>query len=493
MSARADGPLSLARRALVTGTVWSTGGEALAAIAELARQIVAARVLAPGDMGLMGIVLLQMAVLDALTKTGFEQALVQRTEGAEPLYDVAWTWQACRGLLLGGALALVSPLIARVYGEPALVPLMVAGSLHVALQGVHNIALVGFSRELDFRTLFWMNVLRAAAHAGVAIPAIVLLKNVWGLVIGLVAGTVVSAVASYVVHPYRPKLDFSLARAKKLASFGKWITLLTIMVFLIVQGDDLFVSRYLGKVALAFYVLAYDVSNLPTTKISHVLARVAFPAYARLQHDKESLRGAFVDVMRATMLLAAPVAVAIYFVMPHVVAHVIGEKWAPVVPIVRVLVASSVVRAFAALAGPLFQAVGRPDLDFKMNLPRFLVMLLLIWPACARFELVGAAWVVFVAICTTVPVWLHGVRRLLELSPAQVLGHNALAAVSAGILGLAFFGAGLVLAGDALRDLASVVLAFGLWLAAMAVLEKLTPWKLYSEAARLRAAVTAAR
>lgn len=79
-------------RALVTGAVWVTLAEVLAGLGALATNVVGARVLSPADFGLMGIVGLAIAVLEALTTSGFTQALVQKDEQVEPLLDVAWTW-----------------------------------------------------------------------------------------------------------------------------------------------------------------------------------------------------------------------------------------------------------------------------------------------------------------------------------------------------------------------------------------------------------------
>jgi O-antigen/teichoic acid export membrane protein len=181
----------------------------------------------------------------------------------------------------------------------------------------------------------------------------------------------------------------------------------------------------LGLTALGFYQLAYNVANLPATNITHVISRVSFPTYARLKHQPDELRHAFLRVVRATILIAAPVSVGIWVLIPGIVTYVIGSKWERIVPLVRILVLAGFVRSFAALAGPMFQAVGRPDLDFKMNLPRFLCTVGLIWPACARWGLEGVCWVVLVATCTTLPTWIYGIKKLVGVGPAVVARQSA--------------------------------------------------------------------
>ncbi|MBX3184825.1 MAG: lipopolysaccharide biosynthesis protein [Polyangiaceae bacterium] len=461
----------------------------MTSLTDLARQVVAARVLLPGDMGLMGIVLLQLSVLEALTKTGFDQALIQRDKGVGGLMNVAWTWQVLRGLVLAAVLAAAAPLLARGYDLPVLAPLIWVTCLHVVLQGLQNVGLIYFSRDLDFKALFFINAVRTTVQAGVAIPAIIIRQDVWALVIGLVAGTLASVIVSFVAHPLRPKLEWDLAKARQLLKFGKWITGLTIMVFLIVQGDALFVSWYLGPVALGLYMFAYDLAALPTTKLTYVIGRVAFPAYSRLQAKPDEMRAVFLDVMRATMLVSGPVSVLLFAIIPDIVHHVVGGKWEPVIPLVRILVIAGWVRSFAALAGPLFQGANRPDLDFKMNLPRFLIAVLLIWPACAYGGLKGASYIVLAGIVTCLPTWFYGVKLLVGISPWQVLKSNVLAWVTTAVLGVTYLVSRHLLRGDWVRDIASSLVAIIAWLVVMAVVGWLTPLSLLQEIRRLRGAL----
>ncbi|MBW2459231.1 MAG: lipopolysaccharide biosynthesis protein [Deltaproteobacteria bacterium] len=477
------------KRALVRGSFWVTATEVLVAIIDIARQIVAARVLSPSDIGLMGIALLYIAVLDSLSKTGFDQALIQKSKDIHSLLNVAWTWHVMRGFLLAGLLAFAAPWLADWYELPVLRDLIWASCIHVVLIGLHNIGLLLFTRDLNFRTLFIIGAIRAATQAGVAIPAIIIRQDVWGLLLGTVAGTVAGLIISYIAHPFRPRFEFSVAKARELTSYGKWITVLAILLFIIVRGDDLLVSRWLGPTALAFYIFAYDFANLPTTKICHVLGKVAFPTYSRMQDEPETVRSAFVETMRATLLLSTHVSVVLWVIVHEVVAYVVGEKWRAVVPLVRILVLAGWIRSFAALAGPLFQALKRPDLDLKMNLPRFIITASLMWPAIAWWGLEGVSWVVVVAISSCSPTWFYGVKKLVGVGPGEVVRVNAVAILSSAILVGCFAGARHLVAGGLWGDLGSVAAGLVSWAAVMLVLEKTTPLKLLSEIGKLRKAL----
>ncbi len=407
-------------RVLATGAAWVTLGEIIAGAVSLGASVVSARVLLPSDFGLMGAVMLAIGVLESFTTSGFNQALVQREAEVESLLNVAWTWHVLRGAVIATALLIAAPWLARWYAEPRLAALVMVSTLYVLLQGFHNVGTIYFDRKLDFRTQFLIKIGPAAFSALVFIPAVILLRNVWALIIGTVGGAAATVTLSYIAQPFRPRFEWNREKLKYLLGFGRWIAGASVMIFLITQGDDIFVSKYLGLTALGFYQLAYSVSNLPATNITHVVSRVSFPTYARLQNDPVELRSAFLRVARTTILIAAPVSVLIWGFIPDFVHWVIGSRWERIVPLVRILVIAGFLRSFAALAGPVFQAVGRPDLDFKMNLPRFLCTVGLIWPACAKWGLEGACWVVMLAISTTLPTWFYGIKKLLGVGPLAV-------------------------------------------------------------------------
>jgi O-antigen/teichoic acid export membrane protein len=482
---------SSASEKLLSGSAWITVSEVVSGISSLAGSIIAARVLAPDDFGLMGIVLLTISILEALSKTGFKNALIQRADDIDDLLDVAWTWHVVRGVALGGLVVAAAPFLADWYGKPVLFPLLAVSASYVILQGLQNIGTVFFSRDLDFKKIFLINSLRSVVRLGVFIPAILILENVWALLIGFVGGSVVALVISYIAHPYRPSLEWNWTKAKKLINFGKWITGLSIIGFVNTEGDDVFVSKFLGAEALGFYRLAYEISNWPATKVTHVLSKVSFPTYSRLQDDEEALRAAFKGVMRSTLLISGAVTALVWIMAPYIVDLIIGEKWTPIIPLIKILAVAGLVRSVAALGGALFQAANRPDLDFKMNLPRLAVIVTLIWPFSAQWGLEGACFVVLLAIASTLPVWFYGLHKIAGLRFLDVIRVNSLAAVSTAVLAGALVALQIALGPGWVGFAGTLAGSIAAWLAAMWVIGKVSPLDFYGEIAGLKQAFKA--
>ncbi len=474
---------------LTSGSLWITVSETIRNAASLTVAILAARVLSPEDFGLMAIIFVVTAILEASTKTGFEKALVQKQSDPEPYLDVAFTWHLGRGVVLGAAMVALAPLLAHFYDEPILTPTVAACGLYLLFKGAKNTGEIFFTRDLDFKTVCLINVSRSALQLGVAIPAIFILQNVWALVIEFIAGALFAMVISYIAHPYRPKLEWDWPKAKELITFGKWIFGLSILVFLINKGDDLFISAYLGATALGFYYYAFEISNWPATKVTHVLSKVSFPTYSRLQDDPDELRQAFVNVMKTTLLITGPFSAAIFVVAPHLVFYVIGSDWSPIIPLVYLLVLAGMVRSFQALAGALFQACGRPDMDFKMNVPRLLAIGVLIWPMASWMGLAGVAIVIILALLVSLPLWFYGVKLLVGLTITEVLRENTLAAIATITLWLS------LAAMDGLiyfsiptwyGAVAAMLAGVATWAGLMYLIQLVSPWKFYDELQQLK-------
>jgi O-antigen/teichoic acid export membrane protein len=357
----------------------------------LARLVILARILAPHDFGLLGIALLTMATLETFSQTGFHAALIQKKEDIKSHLDAAWTVLILRGLILFAILYLIAPYAATFFNAPEAKPIIQVIGLSFLLQAFTNIGVIYFQKELEFNKEFIYQFAGTLADFIVAVSAVLILRNVWALVFGLIAGNAVRCVVSYLIHPYRPHFSSDLGKAKELFGFGKWILGSSILIFLITQGDSIFVGKLLGVTALGFYQLAYRISNMPATEITHVISQVTFPAYSKLQDNLPALREAYLKVLQFTTFLSFPIAGLIFVFAPDFTMIFLGEKWMPMVPAMMVLVFAGLVRSISATTGPIFQAVGKPKIITKWQPVRLFVLIVLIYPFTIQWGILGTS------------------------------------------------------------------------------------------------------
>lgn len=363
----------------------------------LVKIIIIARLLSPDDFGLFGIALLSTATLETFSQTGFRRALIQKKEDISSYLDTVWTIELIRGLLIAIILFFISPYIALFFETPAITQILRIIGLVFIINGLTNIAVIYFQKELDFQKFFKYQFTGTLIDAIVAIGAVFIFQSVWALVFGLLAGKIVKLIMSYKIDSYRPKLDFNILKAKELWNFGKWIFGSSILVFLITHGDDIFVGKVLGIAALGYYQMAYRISNMPATEITHVISKVTFPAYSKLQDNIAKLRECFLTILSVMAFLSFPIAGLIFILASDFTKIFLGNEWMPIVPIIQILVFWGLIRCFIGSMSSIFQSIKKPHIVTNLQGVQALVLLVIIYPLTIKWDMIGAALAVLLS------------------------------------------------------------------------------------------------
>jgi len=388
---------SLSQQA-VRGGIWIFALRITNKLLRLVRTVILARVLAPHDFGLMGIALLAMVILETFSHTGFNIALIQKKGNIEEYLDTAWVVQVIRGIILFGILLAAAPFVAAFFNTPRATDIVRVIAISVLFKGFTNIGTIYFQKNFEFNKLFVHLISTTIADLAVAIPAALILRSVWALVFGLVASHLVGCIMSYIMSPFRPRMNIDWKKFRELFGFGRWILGSGILVFLITQGDDAFVGKILGATALGFYLMAYTLSNLAATEISEALSIVAIPTYSKIQDNLNKLKDAYLKVLQLTAFISIPISGGIFILAPELTSTFLGDKWMAMVPAMQALALAGLVRSIASTTVPVFYAAGKPKIETKWQIIRLLVLAALIYPFSIKWGILGASIAVLLSI-----------------------------------------------------------------------------------------------
>lgn len=389
-------PESLSKK-VVRGGIWVFALRITSRGLGFIRTIILARLLAPSDFGLLGIAMLAASTLDAFSQTGFQSALIQKKDDVGAYLDVAWTTLAIRGVFLFSVLFLTAPMIAKFFNSTQAELVIMVIAVNMLISGFGNIGIVFFQKELEFNKQFTYEFSATIVDLIVSISLAFILRNVWALVWGGMAKNITRFFLSYILHSYRPRIRFDKDKFRDLFGFGIWITGSTILIFLVTQGDDIFVGKMLGVTALGFYQMAYLLSNLPSTEIADVISRVTFPVYSRLQDDLTKLREAYLKVLQVTAYISIPLAGGILILSYEFTQIFLGEKWLPMVPAIQILALAGLIGSISATTRPIFHGIGKPKVDTTWQIIRLLVLIAVIYPLTIRWGISGAAIAVLIS------------------------------------------------------------------------------------------------
>jgi O-antigen/teichoic acid export membrane protein len=441
---------STAEQAVQSG-FWVTGINVADRTLQLLKVVILARILSPEAFGLLGIALLTIAALNQFSKLGFDEALIQNTdENVDDYLNTAWLMKAIRGLTIALISILSAPHLAGFFGEPRaelLIQLIGVSSLVLGLQ---NPAVVYFQKHLNFHREFIYQVGGRIVDLLIATIIALVFESAWALAAGIVSMNFMKFSLSYFIHEYSPKANFDISCAKDMFGFGKWMFASAILVFLYSQGDDAFVGWFFGASALGVYQLAYRFSNAPATEVTHVISRVAFPAFSKIQDDPDQLRKGFVQTTHLSTMVSFPIAIGIIVVSHQFVYVVFGDQWEQMVPLLQILSLWGMLRAFGANFGAVFKAVGKPNYEVRIHALKVILIILTIYPASEYFGIIGVGLVIVGNAILEQPIALYYVLSITNLEFKKIapllifpaIGCFGMAAIVVGIDWLLLSGAG---------------------------------------------------
>ena len=410
----------LSKRAL-HATIWTFGAQGFERLLGYARIIVLARLLAPGDFGLMGIAMMAVVTMEALTKPGLFEALIHKKGEIDEYLDTVWTLSIIRGVFVAGALVLLAPLVAAFFDAPdARTMVQVVGAGHL-IWSFQNPGVIYLEKNLEYQKLSLLWLFVTVIEVAVSVTAAVMLRSAWALVLGFLARNIVHLLVSYWIHPYRPRLHLQKNQGKELFTFGRWVYVDRLLGFVTGQSDRFVLAKLLGASPLGVYQMARNTTVLPMREINSAFSRVAFPVYSKLQDDLAKLQRAYLIATEATSSLLLPMAVAIYLLARDFVVLVLGEKWLAAAEVIPVLIIGAALNSLASAAGPLFMGAGRPELNFRINLFKAIAVAAVVFPLTKIFGLTGAAYTLVVAGSVGFAFYFYFVLSVLHLQVGELV------------------------------------------------------------------------
>ena len=379
------------RRDVGIGLLWVALATVASKSLSLLRKLILARLLVPGDFGLIGYASLTIGVLELFKELGFSSALIYRKEDIEEAANTTFVAVLVSSVFLYGLAWGTSPLIAGFFRNDALVSVLRVLSITLILSAISQVPLTLMAKGMGFRKKVIPQII--AGFVGTTVSIILALNGygVWSIVYGQLIISAMMAILVWFFYPWRPTFVFSWSVAKDLWNYGRHIIGSQIMVFFITNIDDAFVGRLKGDAALGTYTLAYELSNLPATHLSRIVGQVMFPAFSRVQSDLTRLREAFFRSVKFVALAAFPIAMITMVFAADFIDVAYGKKWALTVVPLQLLTVYGLARAIAVNMGNVFKVGGKPKWLVYIASLRLAVMAICLYPVTKYRGVIGVS------------------------------------------------------------------------------------------------------
>lgn len=406
---------------VINGVFWVGATKGLAQIITWAITIFVVRILSPADYGLMGMAVLFTGFLLLFNDFGLGAAIVQNPEVRDDqISDFRWVVflisAALFGLLCAGA-----PLVAVYFNEPRLVNIVRVLGISFLLSGIGTPAMYMLSRRMEFKERSQAEFVGSLV-GGVSTLVFALLRlGVWSLIFGYLLQQFATQGLYCYFSPLPLRARFSVRNISAFMKFGFQIAAARLLWFVSSNADFMVVGRVLGTVQLGYYSLAFQFSSMPIDKIVNLVNQVAFPSFAAVQNDNETLRRHFSRVISTVALLTFPIFIGLALAADSAVALFLTAKWTPAVLPLKILCVVSCIRALHATNAPLVVAKGGTRVVLFNNFLQALCMPLAFFIG-ARAGLFGVsiAWLITAPVLFL--VLTRQTLRMISLPATAYLG-----------------------------------------------------------------------
>ena len=190
-------------------------------------------------------------------------------------------------------------------------------------------------------------------------------------------------------------------RAKKLLSFGGWMTVTNLVGPILVTVDRFVISAVLGLAFVAYYVTPFEIVTR-TTIFASALAGVLFPNFAQLfRSDKERANELYSLALKILMVGLFPIYLLIVFFADVGLEYWLGRDFADKsANTLQILAIGVFLNSMAFVPFAFVQAVGRPDLTAKLHLVELAFYGVILYLLIVQLGIIGAAmaWTIRVGV-----------------------------------------------------------------------------------------------
>ena len=405
--------------------------------------VILARLLFPEQFGLIGMMLIFIAVAQVFVQSGFDMALIQKVEATQ--FDICsiFYFNVFVALLAAGVLCLAGPWIAAFFEQPILTPLIRVLSLTIVIDSLGTIQGTLFRKEINFKALTITSLVAGLLSSIVGVSLAVKGYGVWSLVAQQVSLSLVQAVTLWVLSPWRPQLIFSFQSLRQMFGFGSWMLFSGILNQVFENIYFPVIGKLFSAADLGLFTRARSMQSLPSQTLSTVVGRVTFPVFSKSQGDPARLKRGLKKALTGIVLLNFPVMVGLAATAHPVVIVILGQKWEGCITFLQLFCAEGLLFPLHVMNLNVLTSLGRSDLFLRLEIIKkalTVVNILLTW----RWGVLGIIYGMIVLSIISFCLNSYYSRTLIDYSAAEQLRDLLPYLGAAALMGLAVFSVGLL-------------------------------------------------
>jgi O-antigen/teichoic acid export membrane protein len=359
---------------LLKGGVWTTLAYGVGQALRLATNVILARLLAPELFGIMLIVTSLRVGITLISDFGIGQNIIYNKNANQPdFYNTAWTLEVIRNLVLWLLCLAVTPPLAYFYQSPVLIWVLPVSAITLVLTGFSSTSRFLLQKNMQIAKFNLYEMIVTLIGSAAQVLLAYLSPTIWALVLGGLVTSAASTIGSYFLLPdVKQKFHISQKFVREILGFGKWIFVSSVVYFLSMNYDRLYLPTVFPLDLLGVYGVARSISELLgllTMRLGNV---VLFPFIAaHSQMPRADLHGQLAAI-RAKFLSLAAFGISILVATTDLAIKVLyDQRYQAAGWMLPVLILGSWVSILASVNDSTLLGLGKPSYGAISNSAKF--------------------------------------------------------------------------------------------------------------------------
>lgn len=360
------------RRSAVRGAAASVAGQAGNVTLQLGSVVVLARLLTPGDFGIVTMVTTFSLLFVSFGLNGFTELIMQRPDLSDSLASNLFWINLSIGVFLTLGFAAIGRMLAAFYHNQAVAHVAVCLSASIVLSSLGYIHQALLQRAMHFTTTAIINFVGQAVLALVSIVLALEGWHCWALVWGIVAQSAAIAAGAWLMCRWTPKWPGRVSGTGSGLRFAISVYSHFALSYATRNTDNLLVGWRYGAWVLGFYKKAYDLFVVAATQLLSPISAVAVNTLSRVSQDRDEFERYFLRAISVLALLGMGIGADFSLVGKDLIRFLLGPGWGEAGKIFTLFGPGIGVMLLYNTHGWIHVSIGRPERWLRWGLVEFL-------------------------------------------------------------------------------------------------------------------------
>lgn len=304
--------------------------------------------------------------------------------------------------------------------------LLFSFSIFMFFQSFSSSFRVYLEKQIKFTKIIIINFIATLLSSSVAVALAFNGFGIFSLVVGGSINSLLFVLTNFFGLSIFTRLGirifrFDVAVAKYYLKYAFFVMLGEVAIIFISQADKYYAGLFLGLAILGLYERSYKIVSFPTELITDIVSRVLLPVYSNIKENKEQIKTIFYNMTGIVVRVSFLFILIIFFSIDDLVFGFFGNRWAPLVDLVRLLCFYSLARSIFVHNYIFFISTGKARFQSILCWIQAVLLLIATPVTIKYFRINGVILSVTLTLYVGVLIGLLKVNKTLILNFRKIL------------------------------------------------------------------------